>query len=516
MRKIENVVNVLKFYMAVNKLKETTKGEKSRADNVFGSSILAIAFDSEFNNATNLVNVIKMELLYELSYTPEYFDIIESMEKRKEMENLLLEFNACKSPDANLAHEYKSLDITLSNIAANVKSIDEFVDKALASLSIDKDKEQYVNILRFYYYNHTLKSKVRTGWDKEHWNIASGNERVEMISDHIIGTIGLAYAFGSEFKYDFDVDGILKTLIIHEIGEAIIGDITPFDNVTVEQKHEIEHKAMKEVIGNLNKRDELYQSLLDFDAGTKSKDVFAHNCDKLDADLEAKVYQEKGFHHSLTDQKNNVVMKSSKVQKMIAEGLATTAFDIWFLYDKHIYEETLDMKEFYDVLKCAKDNELLDLNKDSIVEKIDLNDKEYELLLNEISFEIDRLKKTRFVEAITISFQQNSKRGIIVIKSACTEINLDDYFKELTFYFAAKNLTDIKVEFVYKPVTKRPSYFSMPTEFKEEKQSAIVFDRNGLLKDNKIVGFYDSNEQKTMFTVSYKPELDRELKLLQS
>ncbi len=516
MKKIKNVVNVLKFYMAVNKLKETTKGEKSRADNVFGSSILAIAFDSEFNNASNLVNIIKMELLYELSYTPEFFDIIEDMEKRKEMENLLLEFNACKSPDANLAHEYKCFDTTLSNIAANVKSIDEFVDKALTSLSIDKDKEKYINILRFYYYNYTLRSKVRTGLDNEHWNIASGNERVEMVSDHIIGTIGLAYAFGSEFKYDFDVDEILKTLMIHEIGEAIIGDITPFDNVSLEQKHEIEHKAMQEILGNLNNRDELYQSLLDFDAGTNPKDVFAKHCDKLDADLESKVYQEKGFHHLLTDQENNVVMKSSKVQKMIEEGLATTAFDIWFLYDKHIYEETPDMKEFYDVLKCAKDNELLDLNKDAIVEKIDLNDKEYELLLNEIAFEIDRLKKNNFVEAITISFQQNDDKGVIIIKSACTDINLEDYFKELTSYFNAKNLTNIKVEFVYKPVTKRPSYFSMPNGFKEEKQSTIIFDRNGFLKENEIVGFYDSDDQKPMFTVSYNPELDRELKLLQS
>ena len=63
MRKIENITNVLKFYMAVNKLKETTKGESSRADNIFGSSILAIAFNSEFNNASNLANIIKMELL---------------------------------------------------------------------------------------------------------------------------------------------------------------------------------------------------------------------------------------------------------------------------------------------------------------------------------------------------------------------------------------------------------------------------------------------------------------------
>lgn len=515
MKKIENITNILKFYMAVNKLKETTKGESSRADNVFGSSILAIAFNSEFNNASNLANIIKMELLYELSYTPNFFDVIESMGKKEEIEKLLLEFQACKSPDAHLAHKYKSLDFSLSNIASSCTTIDEFVDKALASLPIDIDKEKYINILKFYYYNHTLKSKLRTGWDKEHWNIESENERIEMISDHIIGAVGLAFAFGSEFKYEIDINKVLKTLMIHEIGEAIIGDVTPFDNVSPEQKHEIEHMAMKQVLGNLNKCDELYQSLLDFDACINPIDKFSHYCDKLEADLQSKVYQEKGFHHSLDNQSNNIVMKSRIVQTMITSGLATTPFDIWFLYDKGIYEFDIDMQEFFSTLKCAKDNELLNLNK-TIVETIDLSEQEYELLLSEISFEIARLKKNKWVEAITISFYQNEKRGIIIIKSACTEIDLENYFKELNSYFAAKNLTSIKVEFIYKLVVKRPSYFFMSNESNEEKQSTIVFDRNGLLNKKELVGFYDFDNQKNNYKVNYNPNIERELKLLQS
>lgn len=515
MKKIENITNILKFYMAVNKLKETTKGESSRADNVFGSSILAIAFNSEFNNASNLANIIKMELVYELSYTPDFLNVIKCMNVKEEIEELLLEFQACKSPDASLAHKYKSLDVTLSSLAEDTKSIDEFVDKALVIISMDKDKEKYINILKFYYYNQTLKSKVRSGWDEEHWNIESENERIEMISDHIIGAVGLAFAFGSEFKYEIDINKVLKTLMIHEIGEAIIGDVTPFDNVSPEQKHEIEHMAMKQVLGNLNKCDELYQSLLDFDACINPIDKFSHYCDKLEADLQSKVYQEKGFHHSLDNQSNNIVMKSRIVQTMITSGLATTPFDIWFLYDKGIYEFDIDMQEFFSTLKCAKDNELLNLNK-TIVETIDLSEQEYELLLSEISFEIARLKKNRWVEAITISFYQNEKRGIIIIKSACTEIDLENYFKELNSYFAAKNLTSIKVEFIYKLVVKRPSYFFMSNESNEEKQSTIVFDRNGLLNKKELVGFYDFDNKKNNYKVNYNPNIERELKLLQS
>lgn len=456
-----------------------------------------------------------MELLYELSYTPDFFDVIKCMNSKEEIEELLLEFQACKSPDGNLAHKYKSLDVTLSSIAENTKSIDEFVDKALVIISMDKDKEKYINILKFYYYNQTLKSKVRSGWDEEHWNIESENERIEMISDHIISAVGLAFAFGSEFKYEIDINKVLKTLMIHEIGEAIIGDVTPFDNVSPEQKHEIEHMAMKQVLGNLNKCDELYQSLLDFDACINPIDKFSHYCDKLEADLQSKVYQEKGFHHSLDNQSNNIVMKSRIVQTMITSGLATTPFDIWFLYDKGIYEFDIDMQEFFSTLKCAKDNELLNLNK-TIVETIDLSEQEYELLLSEISFEIARLKKNKWVEAITISFYQNEKRGIIIIKSACTEIDLENYFKELNSYFAAKNLTSIKVEFIYKLVVKRPSYFFMSNESNEEKQSTIVFDRNGLLNKKELVGFYDFDNQKNNYKVNYNPNIERELKLLQS
>ena len=40
-----------------------------------------------------------------------------------------------------------------------------------------------------------------------------------------------------------------------------------------------------------------------------------------------------------------------------------------------------------------KTTNFLDLNKDTIVEKIDLNDREYEFLIDEISYEIDRLKR---------------------------------------------------------------------------------------------------------------------------
>ncbi len=43
------------------------------------------------------------------------------MNSKEEIEKLLLEFQACKSPDASLAHKYKSLDTTLSKYSKEHK-----------------------------------------------------------------------------------------------------------------------------------------------------------------------------------------------------------------------------------------------------------------------------------------------------------------------------------------------------------------------------------------------------------
>ena len=106
-------------------------------------------------------------------------------------------------------------------------------------------------------------------------------------------------------------------LVIHELGEVLIGDITPLDNITPEEKMKKEHEAIKDVLGDLIKKDEFYSLLLEFDDKKTKEAVFAHHCDKLEADIQAKVYQDMGCQHSLDEQENNVVFKSQRVQQMV-------------------------------------------------------------------------------------------------------------------------------------------------------------------------------------------------------
>lgn len=94
----------------------------------------------------------------------------------------------------------------LYNIAKNYGFIDKF----------GNDDKKNFEIFRFYYLNRVLKQKVRSGWDKNHWNITK--ERIERISEHVVGTIALALAFDSECNFNIDLDNVVSTLSIHEIG----------------------------------------------------------------------------------------------------------------------------------------------------------------------------------------------------------------------------------------------------------------------------------------------------------
>ena len=211
-------------------------------------------------------------------------------------------------------------------------------------------KNKAENAMRFYLLATKLKYKLRSGWDETHWNVSS--DRLESIAEHVYGTCILAISLDSEYQLDIDIEKVLKMLTIHEIGEVIIGDITPFDKITVEQKMENEHIAMKEVLGDLYKKEELYDLLIEFDEHTTKEATFAFLCDKTEAIIQAKVYQDMGYQRDLNDQKNNTVINNPKIKKMIEDG-AETAFDIWYDWDKSKFENE---PIFQDILSYIKNN----------------------------------------------------------------------------------------------------------------------------------------------------------------
>ena len=206
--------------------------------------------------------------------------------------------------------------------------------------------------ISFYLLATKLKYKIRAAWDKNHWNINS--DRLESVAEHVYGTCILALSFDSQFEFNIDINKVLTMLTLHEIGEVLIGDITPFDNVTEEEKAKIEHKAMKEVLGDLEKKDEYFNLLLELDERKTPEARFAYLCDKMEFDLQFKIYQDMGYHNDLNDQKGNIIFNSSKIKEYIQNGVKVP-FDIVYEYDKEKYEGE---KPFQKTLKYIKDNNI--------------------------------------------------------------------------------------------------------------------------------------------------------------
>ncbi len=367
MEKINKIENVLDFYVKANALKtKVNENNYSVADTLFGSITLATAIDSEFKETTNLAKVYRMLLLDEFSVANPYYDF-SILERGDEFKKELIEARRFETLDSKLAFKYKMMDMLLTSLIKEKEGkIDELAlvkdgSKIIAALC-KKEPKECEKIFRFYYLNFRLKNKVRTGWDDSHWNIRTN--RRERVSEHVVSSMFLEMVMHSEFEYKIDNDKALKMLAIHEVGETLIGDITPFDNITPRKKKEIERKAVKLVLSNLTEKESLYTLWLEFD-NSKSKNATgesrcSHYNDKMDADLQSRLYQDMGLHNPLNKQKHNVVFSKPSVKEMLKNG-AKEPFDIWYGWDKKIYEKDLDFPEFFDILKIAKENNLLEL-----------------------------------------------------------------------------------------------------------------------------------------------------------
>ena len=138
------------------------------------------------------------------------------------------------------------------------------------------EKSKMENAMRFYLLATKLKYKIRSGWDKTHWNVTS--KRLESVAEHSFGTCILAIALDSEFEYDIDLNKVIKMLVLHELGEVIIGDITPFDNVTLKEKEEIGKKAVADIVSCLEKKENYINLTNEFNARETKEAMFAHIC----------------------------------------------------------------------------------------------------------------------------------------------------------------------------------------------------------------------------------------------
>lgn len=89
--------------------------------------------------------------------------------------------------------------------------------------------------------------------------------------------------------------------------------------ISHEEKVRIEHEAVHKILSGLLDGEALENLWLEFDAHETKEAMFAYECDKLECDLQSKLYDEEGCVN-LTNQSDNKAFKSELVQKLLNGG----------------------------------------------------------------------------------------------------------------------------------------------------------------------------------------------------
>lgn len=185
------------------------------------------------------------------------------------------------------------------------------------------------SVINYYIICNRLKNVIRTGW--KNWNVQ--RERIESVAEHIFGVQMLAIAMKSEYQYDVDIMKVIFMLAVHELGETVIGDLTQFQ-ISKDEKEKLEHQAVNKILSGLLDGNQIEQLFLEFDAHNTKESIFAYQCDKLECDLQSKLYDEEGCV-DLNKQDGNDILRNPRVQELLKNGASWST--MWLRFGQQVY-----------------------------------------------------------------------------------------------------------------------------------------------------------------------------------
>ena len=207
--------------------------------------------------------------------------------------------------------------------------------------------ENVKNVMSFYKLCNKLKDTIRKGVLV--WN--AKRERLESVAEHVYGVQMLAIAIYYQFGYKLDLNKVIYMLAIHELEEIIIGDLA-FYETNVDEKNIKGKEATNLILKDLLGKDEISKILDEYNERKTDEAIFAYHCDKLECDIQVKLYDQEGCF-DLNNQDNNPAMNLLSVKKVLdSEKNLSNA---WIEFDRSKYE---DDPVFIEIINWLKDNNI--------------------------------------------------------------------------------------------------------------------------------------------------------------
>ncbi|KAI8909711.1 HD domain-containing protein [Gorgonomyces haynaldii] len=131
-----------------------------------------------------------------------------------------------------------------------------------------------------------LKKTKRTGW------VNHGIHMPESISDHMHRMAIIAFLIQDT---SLNRDKLIKMTIVHDLAEAVVGDITPHQGVSKEDKFKMEHDAMLQFVEQLGKSKQAQEILdlwLEYEHAQTPEALICKDIDKFEMILQAYEYEQ--------------------------------------------------------------------------------------------------------------------------------------------------------------------------------------------------------------------------------
>lgn len=202
-------------------------------------------------------------------------------------------------------------------------------------------------VIRYYVLCNKLKNIIRTGW--KDWNVKK--ERVESVAEHIFGVQMLAIVMKSEYQYEVDIMKVILMLAVHELEEIYIGDLTQFQ-MTKEEKVKIGHEAVAKVLDGLIDKERILNIIIEFDERRTKEADFAYHCDKMECDLQSRLYDLEECVN-LNEQEGNKTIEDTRVRNLLNKGMSWSEMWLTFGQNSYHYDEN-----FTDVSNYAMNNDI--------------------------------------------------------------------------------------------------------------------------------------------------------------
>lgn len=207
--------------------------------------------------------------------------------------------------------------------------------------------ERARSVVKYYALCSKLKDLIRTGW--KDWKVE--RHRIESVAEHIYGVQMLAISIYYQFGYKLDLNKVIYMLAIHELEEIEIGDLA-FYETTKEDKLEKGKNASDLILKDLVGKEEISKLLDEYNERKTDEAIFAYHCDKLECDVQMKLYDQEGCF-DLNNQPNNPIIDLPSVRKVLdSESSISNA---WIEFDRSKFE---DDPVFIEIINWLKDNNI--------------------------------------------------------------------------------------------------------------------------------------------------------------